>query len=109
MVALFFLSVALGTAMSGRLADYYDPSDETGVLPVIGLVAIAVGVVVLAVHPADQEADGRGPLTAAAILGANAGASGMMKSTRIIGTAKPTRSESAPISPVSTEPSSAPT
>jgi proton-dependent oligopeptide transporter, POT family len=52
MVALYFLSIALGTAMSGRLAAYYDPDDETGYFLVIGLVAIAVGVVLLlAVRP----------------------------------------------------------
>jgi len=46
MVALYFLSVALGTAMSGRLAAYYDPDDETGYFLIIGLVAIVVGVLV---------------------------------------------------------------
>jgi POT family proton-dependent oligopeptide transporter len=47
MVALYFLSVALGTAMSGRLAEYYDPNDETAYFLVIGLVAIGVGALVL--------------------------------------------------------------
>ena len=47
MVALYFLSIALGTAMSGRLAEYYDPDDETGYFLIIGLVAIGVGVVLL--------------------------------------------------------------
>ncbi|MCW2793506.1 MAG: putative oligopeptide transporter [Nocardioides sp.] len=47
MVALYFLSVALGTAMAGKLAGYYDPADETGYFLVIGLVAIAVGTLVL--------------------------------------------------------------
>ncbi|KQW48453.1 MFS transporter [Nocardioides sp. Root1257] len=47
MVALYFLSIALGTAMSGRLAAYYDPDDETGYFLIIGLVAIAVGVLLL--------------------------------------------------------------
>ena len=47
MVALYFLSIALGTAMSGRLAAYYDPDDETGYFLIIGLVAIAVGIVLL--------------------------------------------------------------
>ncbi|MBZ5737288.1 peptide MFS transporter [Nocardioides mangrovi] len=52
MVALYFLSIALGTAMSGRLAEYYDPKDETGYFLIIGLVAIAVGVLLLlAVKP----------------------------------------------------------
>ena len=48
MVALYFLSVALGTAMSGKLAGYYEPDDDTGYFLVIGLVAIVVGLVVLA-------------------------------------------------------------
>jgi POT family proton-dependent oligopeptide transporter len=47
MVALYFLSVALGTAMAGKLAGYYDPEDETGYFLLIGLVAIVVGVLVL--------------------------------------------------------------
>jgi proton-dependent oligopeptide transporter, POT family len=49
MVALFFLSVALGTAMSGLLSGYYDPTDEVPYFGVLGLVAIGVGVVLLAV------------------------------------------------------------
>lgn len=48
MVALFFLSVALGTAMSGLLSGYYDPTDEVPYFGVLGLVAIGVGVALLA-------------------------------------------------------------
>jgi len=48
MVALYFLSVALGTAMAGKLAGYYDPNNESGYFLFIGLVAIAVGLVLLA-------------------------------------------------------------
>ncbi|MEO8223061.1 MAG: peptide MFS transporter [Specibacter sp.] len=44
MVALFFLSVSLGTAMSGVLAGWYDPSNETPYFLVIGLVSIGFGV-----------------------------------------------------------------
>ena len=47
MVALFFLSVALGTAMSGRLAAYYHPDHEGPFFWWIGLVGIVVGVVML--------------------------------------------------------------
>ncbi len=47
MVALFFLSIALGTAMSGKLAEYYSSTDETPFFLLIGLVAIAVGGAVL--------------------------------------------------------------
>ena len=48
MVALFFLSIALGTAMSGKLAERYHPRDETPFFLWIGLVAVVVGVAVLA-------------------------------------------------------------
>lgn len=44
MVALFFLSVSLGTAMSGVLAQWYDPANETPYFLVIGLVSIGFGV-----------------------------------------------------------------
>lgn len=47
MVALFFLSVSLGTAMSGVLAQWYDPANETPYFLVIGLVAIAFGLVLM--------------------------------------------------------------
>lgn len=48
MVALFFLSVALGSAASGQLAGAYDPADEIPYFGVLGLAAIVVGVVLLA-------------------------------------------------------------
>ncbi|MGN6577935.1 MAG: peptide MFS transporter [Nocardioides sp.] len=48
MVALFFLSIALGTAMSGLLSGYYDPKDEVPYFTVLGIAAIAVGVVLAA-------------------------------------------------------------
>ncbi|WP_245565289.1 peptide MFS transporter [Nocardioides insulae] len=47
MVALFYLSIALGTAMSGELAQYYDPDDEAPFFTWVGLVAVMVGVVLL--------------------------------------------------------------
>ena len=47
MVALFFLSVALGTAISGLLAQYYDPEDEVPYFSILGLIAIGVGVMLL--------------------------------------------------------------
>ncbi|MFI7599930.1 peptide MFS transporter [Actinoplanes sp. NPDC049681] len=43
MVALFFLSVALGTAASGTLANYYSEAHETAYFGILGLVAIAAG------------------------------------------------------------------
>ncbi len=47
MVALFFLSVALGTAISGLLAEYYDPDNEVPYFSVLGFIAIGVGVLLL--------------------------------------------------------------
>ncbi len=47
MVALFFLSIALGTSASGILATYYDPKNEVPYFTVLGLIAVAVGVVLL--------------------------------------------------------------
>ncbi|WIB01630.1 peptide MFS transporter [Curtobacterium sp. MCBA15_012] len=47
MVALFFLSVSLGTAVTGVLAKYYDPTNEAPYFTVLGLAAVAVGVVLL--------------------------------------------------------------
>jgi POT family proton-dependent oligopeptide transporter len=51
MVALFFLSVALGTAMSGTLAEYYDENHEVAYFGILGAVAIVVGLVILALSP----------------------------------------------------------
>ena len=58
MVALYFLSVALGTAIAGRLAGYYDADDETGYFLVIGLVADRGRCAGAALHQADPQADG---------------------------------------------------
>jgi len=44
MVALFFLSVALGTALSGTLAGYYSPDHETAYFGILGATAIVVGL-----------------------------------------------------------------
>jgi POT family proton-dependent oligopeptide transporter len=49
MVALFFLSIALGTAMSGLLTGYYDPTDEVPYFTVLGIAAIVVGVLLAAI------------------------------------------------------------
>ncbi len=40
MVALFFLSVALGTAISGWLAQFYDPKNEVPYFSILGVIAI---------------------------------------------------------------------
>lgn len=47
MMALYFFSVGLGTAMSGVLSGYYDPTREFAYFGILGLVAIAAGVIVL--------------------------------------------------------------
>ncbi|WIM94360.1 peptide MFS transporter [Actinoplanes oblitus] len=48
MVALFFLSVALGTAASGTLARFYDPGHETAYFGILGAVAIVLGLALAA-------------------------------------------------------------
>jgi POT family proton-dependent oligopeptide transporter len=45
MVALLFLSIALGTAMSGVLARYYTIEDQVPYFGVLGGIAIVVGAV----------------------------------------------------------------
>lgn len=51
MMALFFFSVGLGTAMSGVLAQHYDPADEFVYFGTLGAVAIIAGVAVLLMSP----------------------------------------------------------
>jgi POT family proton-dependent oligopeptide transporter len=52
MVALFFLSVALGTALSGVLANFYSTDHESAYFGVIGGVALVLGgLLVLGVRP----------------------------------------------------------
>ncbi|MFN3007581.1 peptide MFS transporter [Mycolicibacterium wolinskyi] len=48
MMALYFFSVGLGTAMSGVLAQRYDPAHEFAYFGILGAVAIFAGVVVFA-------------------------------------------------------------
>ena len=52
MVALFFLSIALGTAISGWLVQFYDPKNEVPYFSILGAIAIVVGLgLLLAVKP----------------------------------------------------------
>jgi POT family proton-dependent oligopeptide transporter len=51
MVALFFLSVALGSALSGTLAGYYSPASEVPYFGVLGGAAIVVGAMVALLTP----------------------------------------------------------
>jgi proton-dependent oligopeptide transporter, POT family len=49
MVALFFLSVALGTAMSGTLATYYSEDHEVAYFGILGAIAVVLGLILLAI------------------------------------------------------------
>ena len=51
MMALYFFSVGLGTAMSGVLARYYDVDHEFAYFGIIGAVAVVVGLVVWILAP----------------------------------------------------------
>lgn len=51
MMALYFFSVGIGTAMSGVLAGYYKPTTELAYFGIIGVVAVAAGAVVFALAP----------------------------------------------------------
>jgi len=51
MVALFFLSVALGTALSGTLAQYYSTDTQVPYFGILGSVAIVVGIVLALMTP----------------------------------------------------------
>jgi len=44
MVALFFLSVSLGTAISGQLATFYSADNEVAYFGVLGAIAIVLGI-----------------------------------------------------------------
>ncbi|MGL4305089.1 MAG: peptide MFS transporter [Mycobacteriaceae bacterium] len=46
MVALFYLSVALGTALSGTLAGYYTEEKEKQYFLVLGVIAIGIGALI---------------------------------------------------------------
>ena len=52
MVALLFLSIALGTAMAGVLAEYYSDTNQVPYFGILGGIAIAVGVVLILFTPA---------------------------------------------------------
>lgn len=51
MMALYFFSVGLGTALSGVLARYYDPAHEVAYFGILGLVAVATGGILFAISP----------------------------------------------------------
>jgi POT family proton-dependent oligopeptide transporter len=52
MVALYFLSVSLGTSIAGWLAGFYDPTNEVPYFTILGFIAIALGgALLLSVKP----------------------------------------------------------
>ncbi len=51
MVALLFLSIALGTAMAGVLAEYYSDDNQVAYFGILGAVAIAVGILLFLMAP----------------------------------------------------------
>jgi POT family proton-dependent oligopeptide transporter len=51
MVALNFLSISLGTAMSGKLAEYYSVDDEAPYFGTVGGIAIGIGVLLFLAIP----------------------------------------------------------
>ena len=50
MIALFFLSIAVGSAGAGSLAGFYDPGDERPYFLFLGVASIVVGVVMAALN-----------------------------------------------------------
>ncbi len=52
MVALFFLSISLGTTVAGILAGYYDAENEVPYFSFSGITAIVLGIALAAASPA---------------------------------------------------------
>jgi proton-dependent oligopeptide transporter, POT family len=50
-VALFYLTVSLGSALSGTLAGYYAPEHEGAYFGIVGGVALVLGLVLLGLTP----------------------------------------------------------
>ena len=51
MIALFFLSVALGTAMSGPLAEFYSVDNQVAYFGILGAIAIGIGIILAVMAP----------------------------------------------------------
>lgn len=51
MVALFYLSIALGTALSGTLAGFYSEENEAAYFGTLGAVTMGIGAVLLVLAP----------------------------------------------------------
>lgn len=52
MIALFFLSISLGTTLSGVLAGFYTPGNEVAYFIAMGGTAVVLGIAMLAATPA---------------------------------------------------------
>ncbi|WP_072686966.1 peptide MFS transporter [Rhodococcus marinonascens] len=50
-VALYYLSIALGTAAAGTLAQYYDVDNEVPYFATVGAFSVAVGVITVLIAP----------------------------------------------------------
>jgi len=50
-VALFYLSISLGTALAGTLAGFYDPTVEGTYFATLGVVALVLGGILFALAP----------------------------------------------------------
>ena len=50
-VALFYLSVSLGSALAGTLAGFYDPSVEGAYFSTLGIAALVLGGILFALSP----------------------------------------------------------
>ncbi|QBJ96094.1 peptide MFS transporter [Rhodococcus sp. ABRD24] len=51
MVALFFLSVALGSSLAGTLSRFYDENNEVPYFAAVGLASITIGAILAALSP----------------------------------------------------------
>ena len=50
MIALYFLSIALGSSMAGTLAGFYDETNERPYFLIIGGASIVVGIVMVVLN-----------------------------------------------------------
>jgi POT family proton-dependent oligopeptide transporter len=51
MVALFFLSVALGSVLSGTLAEFYSVDNQVAYVGILGAIAIVIGIILAVMTP----------------------------------------------------------
>ena len=51
MVALFFLSVALVSVLSGTLAEFYSVDNQVAYFGILGAIAIGIGIILAVMAP----------------------------------------------------------